>query len=267
MGAEVGKKNIVHPALGTTDAMIDVAPLREFNTGVLLLPVLLKFSQVAALSSTGERIFLLERLATEELVEPGMVLHSLTAAGQNLLENLMVPAGGSAVVAVAQIHSEGDQSVFDDRILQGQDADIRAGSLSGILFGNRNLDIDTGIVVGVVLRLHIKDISISSILVDEVAEGLNNPLTFVLRDGIEPMISSTATVAVLNEDGRLDDGGKAVEAEADVDADADAHHHPMLLVDNNTAPLLLLLRRHHQSTHLVAQKYAAYFLLLLTLQW
>ena len=162
--------------------MINVAPLREFNLGVFLLPVLEKFL-VAALVSIGERVFLLERLATEELVELNVVPHSPAAADQNLLENLVVPACGKRVIALAHTQLKGGLSTSDDRILQVQEAGIRA--VGFFLFGNKDLRIDNGIVAVVALRFHIDDVSLSSILVDEVAVGLGNPLTFGLRHGIE----------------------------------------------------------------------------------
>ena len=116
MRAEVGKHNIVHPALGTADAVIYVAPLCEFNPWVIRLPVLLEKSLVAALVSRSEWIFLLERLATKVLVELGMILHSLTATSQNLLENLVVRAFGRGAIALAHMHLKGGQSTAVARI-------------------------------------------------------------------------------------------------------------------------------------------------------
>ena len=189
--------------------MIDVAPLCEDNTRAFLLPVL-ESSLVAFLIFRSEFIFLLERLATEELVELGVILHSLTAAVQNLLEKLMVlaarhlPLAGAA--AVAEVHLKGGQSIVVVRILQVQEA----GKAAAILFGNGDLRIDGGIVVVVDLRFHINDVSTRSILVDEVAVGLGNPITFGLRRGIESMPSSSTAVTILHFDESLDDGGEAV---------------------------------------------------------
>ena len=192
--------------------MIDVAPACKDNPWAVRLPVLENFL-VAALISIGKWIFLLERLATEELVEPGMILHSPAAADQNLLENLVVLAGDLlAATALVHRHPKGGHSICDSRILQVQEAGIRAGSL--FLFGNRDLDIDWGIVVGILHRFHINDVSVFSILVDNVTVGLGGPRTLVLRNGIESPPTSTASVAVLNEDGRLKGGGEVVRAES-----------------------------------------------------